>query len=134
MAHAPKDPNSPTGFREEVFMGKIRGEGCRMWDHPLTGRWGGKRVVVQESQSSAFCSSSVGGPRACAQPQVTIVHLGGGLGSCGRAQSGVSSCYAHSPQKEGGTGATADLSSLSAASPSSLEMESALWSSEGLGG
>ena len=44
----------PDGFQGRVFMGKICGELCRVYDLPLTGWWGGHRVVIQESQSSAF--------------------------------------------------------------------------------
>lgn len=37
-------------------------------------------MLVQESLSSAFWFQVVWGPRACAQPEVTILPLGGGGG------------------------------------------------------
>jgi len=36
-------------------------------------------MVVQESQSSTYWSHSLWGPHTCAQPEVTILHLGGRL-------------------------------------------------------
>ena len=36
-------------------------------------------MVFQESQSSVFWFQFLWGPRTCAQPEVTILHLGGGL-------------------------------------------------------
>ena len=50
----------------EVFIGKIWSEGCRVCDFLLIGCWWGNRVMLQES---------------CAQPEVAILHLGGGLSS-----------------------------------------------------
>ena len=72
LAHALKTPNSPMVFREgEVFTGKIWDESCRVCDFLLIGWWWGNRAAFQES---------------CAQPEVTILHLGGGLSSCRRTQ------------------------------------------------
>ena len=61
-----KKPKLPNGVGGEVFIGKIWGEGCRVCGFLLIGWWWGNRAVLQES---------------CAQPEVTILHLGGGLSS-----------------------------------------------------
>ena len=61
-----KTLNSPMVFREKFLIGKIWDESCRVCDFLLIGWWWGKRAVFQES---------------CAQPEVTILHLGGGLSS-----------------------------------------------------
>ena len=66
-----KKPKLPDGLGGEVFIGKIWGEGCRPCDFLLIGWWWGNRAVLQES---------------CAQPEVTILHLGRGLSSCRRTQ------------------------------------------------
>ena len=47
-----------------------------------------------ESHSSAFWFQPVRDPCACAQPEVTILHLGGGLSSHRRTQRCVSDCHA----------------------------------------
>ena len=62
-----KRPELPDGFQGRVFMGKIWSEGSRVCDFLLIGWWRGNRVVFQES---------------CVQPEVTILHQGGGLSSC----------------------------------------------------
>ena len=61
-----KNPELLHGFGGKVFIGKMWGKGWRVCDFLLIGWWWGDRVVFQES---------------CAQPEVTILHLGGGLGS-----------------------------------------------------
>ena len=61
-----KNPKLPAGLGGEVFIGNICGEGCRVCDFLLIGWWWGSGEVLQES---------------CAQPEVAILHLGGGLGS-----------------------------------------------------
>ena len=61
-----KHPKLPDGFVGIVLIGKIWGEGCRVCDFLLIGWWWGSRVVLQES---------------CAQPEVAILHLGGGFSS-----------------------------------------------------
>ena len=66
LARAQKNPNSPMVFCGDVHIGKIWGKGCRACDFRLIGWWWGNRAVLQES---------------CAQPEVTILHLGGGLSS-----------------------------------------------------
>ena len=66
-----KNPELPDGFRGEAFIGNNCGEGCRVCGFLLIGWWWGNRAVLQES---------------CAQPEVTILHLTGGLSSCRRAQ------------------------------------------------
>ena len=47
MAHTQK-PQLPEGF-QGVFIGKIWGENCRVFDFLLTGWWSGNRVDLQES-------------------------------------------------------------------------------------
>ena len=64
MARTQK-PQLPEGF-PGVFIGKIWGESCRVFDFLLAGWWSGNRVDLQES---------------CAKPEVTILHLGGGRGA-----------------------------------------------------
>ena len=61
-----KKPELPDGFQGVVFIEKIWGEGYRVCDFLLIGWWGGNRAVLQES---------------CAQPAVTIIHLGESLSS-----------------------------------------------------
>ena len=61
-----KNPEFLDGFWGKVFTGKIWGKGCMVCDFLLIGWWLGSKVVLQES---------------CAQPEVTILHLGGGLSS-----------------------------------------------------
>ena len=51
--------------------------------------------MFQESQSSVFWFQSVWGLCPCAQPEVTILHPGGGLSSCRRTQKYVSDCYVY---------------------------------------
>ena len=51
--------------------------------------------MFQESQSSTFWFQPVWGPHACVQPEVTILHLGGGISSHRRAQRCVSDCYVY---------------------------------------
>ena len=58
--------NLPSGLWGKVFIGGIGGEGCRVCDLLLIGWWWGSKAVLQES---------------CAQPEVAILHLGGGLSS-----------------------------------------------------
>ena len=54
---------NPSGFLEEIFIDKIWGRGFRVWEFfLLTACWWGNRAVFQGS---------------CAQPEVTILHLGG---------------------------------------------------------
>ena len=48
--------------------------------------------MIQESQSSVFWFQGVGDIRACAQPEVTILHLGGGLSCYRRTQRHVLDC------------------------------------------
>ena len=62
-----KTPIVPGGFWGTVFKGQIGGEGFKVCDFLLFGWWGRNRAVPQES---------------CAQPEITILHLGGGPGSC----------------------------------------------------
>ena len=88
-------PELPSGFQGRVFIGKIWGEGCRVCDLPLIGWWGGNRVMFQESLSSAFWFQPVWGLCACAQPEVAILHPGGGLSSCRRTLRYVSDCYVY---------------------------------------
>ena len=57
-------------FQGELFIGKVWGEGCRVCNFLLIGWWG-NRALFQES---------------CAQPEIAILHLGGGLSSCRRTQ------------------------------------------------
>ena len=52
------------GFWGEVYIGKIWDEDWRLCDSFLPGWWGGNRVMLQESW---------------AQPEVTILHLVGGI-------------------------------------------------------
>ena len=59
---------TPWWFWGRVFIGKIWGEWCRMCDFVW---WWGNRAIFQEF---------------CAQPEVTVLHLGGGLSSCRRTQ------------------------------------------------
>ena len=59
------------GLFGEVFIGKIWDEGFRMWGFLLIDWWCSNRVVLQGS---------------CAQPEVTILHLGECLSSCRRTQ------------------------------------------------
>ena len=59
-----KDLNSPMGFREEVFIGKIWREVCRVCDFPLIGLWWGNSVVFQKSQPSAFWFQPAWGPHS----------------------------------------------------------------------
>ena len=59
------------GLFGEVFIGKIWGEGFRMWGFLLIDWWCSNRVVLQGS---------------CAQPEVTILHLGECLSFCRRTQ------------------------------------------------
>ena len=66
-----KNPELPDGFGGKNFIGKIWGEGHRVCDFPLIGQWWGNRTVLQKS---------------CAQPEVNILHLGGGFSSCRRTQ------------------------------------------------
>ena len=96
-------PKLPGGLRGRVFIGKAWGEGCSVCHLPLIGWWGGNRVVTQESQLSVFWFQPVWALSACAQPEVTILHLGGALPSWRRTQRSVSDCYAHAP---GGLGPT----------------------------
>ena len=74
MAHTQK-PQLPEGF-PGVFIGKIWGESCRVFDFLLAGWWSGNRVDLQES---------------CAKPEVTILHMGWGqrslVGPCGGKES-----------------------------------------------
>lgn len=49
-----KGPEFPKSFLGRVFIGKFRGRGCRECGLPLIGWWWIKRVVGQETQSSAF--------------------------------------------------------------------------------
>ena len=73
-----KKPELPDGFQESIFIGKIWGEGSRVCDFLLIGQWWGSKVLLQES---------------CAQPEVTILHLGRGLRSCKRTER---YCYIYS--------------------------------------
>ena len=58
-----QQPLTPSGLSERSCIGRIWGKGCRVCDsHWLV-------AMLQES---------------CAQPEVTILHLGGGLNSCRR--------------------------------------------------
>ena len=57
--------------------------------------------MFQESQPSVFWFQPVWGPSACAQPEVTILHQGGGLSSCRRAQR-CTRLFCTSPQEEPG--------------------------------
>lgn len=84
-------PSLPMGFREDVLIHKIWGESCRPCNPPLVGWWWGHRLKFQESQSSAFWFQPVWGPHTCAQPEVSVLHLVGGLSSC-RTQRHVVNC------------------------------------------
>ena len=72
-----KTLNSMVVLGEKFLIGKIRGEGCRVCDFLLIG-WREHRAVFPES---------------CAQPEVTILHLGRGLSLCWR--TGIY-CYVYS--------------------------------------
>ena len=61
-----KNQTQTHGLFGEVFIGKIWGECFRMWGFLLIDWWCSNRVVLQGS---------------CAQPEVTILHLGGGPSS-----------------------------------------------------
>ena len=82
-----KRPKLPDGFQGRVFIGKIWGEVCRVYDLPLIGWWCSNRwLSFPESQWSAFWFQPVWGPCACVQPEVTILHLGRGLSFSRRTQ------------------------------------------------
>lgn len=64
-----KNPKITDIFRGRVFIGKIGGKGCKVWNFPLTSWWWDNRAVFHPSQPSAFPITV--GPLACAQPPVT---------------------------------------------------------------
>ena len=62
---------TPWWFAGRSFIGKIWGEGCRVYGFLLIDWWWDNMSVLQESR---------------AQPEVTILHLSGGLSSCRKTQ------------------------------------------------
>ena len=60
-------PELPDSFLGKVFIGKIWSEGCRVYGFLLIDWWWDYREMLQES---------------CTQPEVAILHLGGGLSFC----------------------------------------------------
>lgn len=83
-------PELSDGFQEEIFIGKICGEGCRVGIPPLIGWLWANSIVSRVSVTTLLLSTSIGFT-ACAQLEVTILHLDGSLGS-GITQRFTSSC------------------------------------------
>ena len=77
VAH-PQEPETPWWFKGRFLQAKFVGEGCRVCDFLVIGWWWGNRAVLQE---------------CCVQPEVTILHLIGGLSSCRRTRR---YCYIYS--------------------------------------
>lgn len=80
------ETRNPQRFLVKSFYRQNLGRGMQgVW--PPSGWWWGKGGVFQESQTSAFCFQTVCGTCACAQPEVTLLYLGGGsFSSCRRTQ------------------------------------------------
>ena len=73
-------PEPLDGLVAKSFYRQISGEGHRRCDFPQIGWWWGNRVMFQAFQSSAiWFQPLVCGPQA--QPEITNLHPGGGLGS-----------------------------------------------------
>lgn len=80
-----------------LYRQQLRGV-CRAGGPPLIGWQGGNRVVVRESWSLASWFQQVWGPRACAQPEVPILPLGGALAPVEVGY--VSNCSPHPPGRK----------------------------------
>ena len=87
MAHAQKTQTPRWVSGESLsFLKANLASGFQLCNILQIGWCWGNRVVFQESQSSPFWFWPVWGPHAYAQPEVTILHLGGGLSLCRRTQ------------------------------------------------
>ena len=79
-----KKPKLPDAFMRRSFLGKVWDEDCRLCDFSSDWLVWGNRVMFQEF---------------CAQPEVTILHLGEDLSSCRRTER---YCYIYSLRRNWG--------------------------------